>query len=111
MKVFETAALTSVLLSSATRAAAYTGALISLHKMLVEADSNTKSEALETQALKRYLETNFTVEIQTVEGDRQNVYAYPGAANDEIWGHGISDAKGSAAAQIMVASPPSRAAT
>ncbi|KAK6206891.1 hypothetical protein QIS74_13379 [Colletotrichum tabaci] len=123
MKYLGTAALTCALLSSAARAAPYTEALISLHKTLVEADSTTKSEALGTQALKTYLETNFTVELQTVEGDRQNVYAYPGNGRkarvlltshidtvppyipysrdgDEIWGRGTSDAKGSAAAQI-----------
>ncbi|GJC91395.1 C6 zinc finger domain-containing protein [Colletotrichum higginsianum] len=123
MKFLGTAALTCALLSSAARAAPYTEALISLHKTLVEADSTTKSEALGTQALKTYLEANFTVELQTVEGDRQNVYAYPGNGRkarvlltshidtvppyipysrdgDEIWGRGTSDAKGSAAAQI-----------
>ncbi|GKT82367.1 C6 zinc finger domain containing protein [Colletotrichum tofieldiae] len=123
MKLLGTAAFICALLSSSARAASYTEALISLHKTLVEADSTTKTEALGTQALKTYLETNFTVELQTVEGNRQNVYAYPGNGRkarvlltshidtvppyipysrigDEIWGRGTSDAKGSVAAQI-----------
>ncbi|KAJ0311152.1 hypothetical protein COL5a_002429 [Colletotrichum fioriniae] len=123
MKPLSSAALTCALASSAW-AASYTESLISLHKTLVEADSTTKSEALGTQALKGYLETNFTVELQTVEGTRQNVFAYPGTARearvlvtshfdtvppyipysrsgDEIRGRGTSDAKGSVAAQII----------
>ncbi|KAK0381686.1 hypothetical protein CLIM01_00927 [Colletotrichum limetticola] len=123
MKPLSPAALTCALASSAW-AASYTESLLSLHKTLVEADSTTKSEALGTQALKGYLETNFTVELQTVEGTRQNVFAYPGTARearvlvtshfdtvppyipysrsgDEIRGRGTSDAKGSVAAQII----------
>ncbi|GKT43539.1 peptidase M20 domain-containing protein [Colletotrichum spaethianum] len=123
MQFLGTAALACALLGSSAWAASYTEALISLHKTLVEADSTTKNEALGTQALKAYLETNFTVELQTVEGNRQNVYAYPGNGRkarvlltshidtvppyipysrdgDEIWGRGTSDAKGSVAAQI-----------
>lgn len=123
MKFLRTAALACSLAASSTLGAAYTESLISLHKALVEADSTTKTEALGTEALKTYLSTNFTVETQTIEGDRQNVYAYVGSARktrvlltshidtvppyipysrvgDEIWGRGTCDAKGSIAAQI-----------
>ncbi|KAK1975765.1 hypothetical protein LZ30DRAFT_604897 [Colletotrichum cereale] len=123
MKMLRSATLAAALLGASGWAASYTEALLALHKTLVEADSTTKAEALGTQALKAYLETNFTVELQTVEGARQNVYAYPGdgraarvlltshidtvspyipysRAGDEIRGRGTSDAKGSIAAQI-----------
>ncbi|GJC88686.1 peptidase M20 domain-containing protein C757.05c [Colletotrichum liriopes] len=110
MKVLKTAALTCALLGSAAQAVAYTEAFISLHKTLVEADSATNSEALKTQALKTYLRTNFTVELQTVKRDIQNVFTYPSNSlplyipyscdGNKIWGRGTSDAKGNAAAQI-----------
>ncbi|OHF04135.1 hypothetical protein CORC01_00474 [Colletotrichum orchidophilum] len=124
MKSLPSAALTCVLAASLAWAASYTESLLTLHKTLIEADSTTKSEALGTQALKTYLETNFTVELQTVQGTRQNVFAYPGTArearvlltshidtvppyfpysrtDDEIRGRGASDAKGSVAAQVI----------
>ncbi|EFQ27382.1 uncharacterized protein GLRG_01877 [Colletotrichum graminicola M1.001] len=123
MKMLGNIPLAVALLGASAWAASYTEALLALHKTLVEADSTTKAEALGTQALKSYLEANFTVELQTVEGDRHNVYAYPGSgraarvlvtshidtvppyvpysrAGDEIRGRGTSDAKGSVAAQI-----------
>ncbi|KAK1579240.1 uncharacterized protein LY79DRAFT_523056 [Colletotrichum navitas] len=123
MKMLSKITLAAALLGVSAWAASYTEALLALHKTLVEADSTTEAEGLGTQALKSYLEANFTVELQTVEGTRQNVYAYPGSsrsarvlvtshidtvppyvpysrAGDEIRGRGTSDAKGSAAAQI-----------
>ncbi|KAK1965898.1 Zn-dependent exopeptidase [Colletotrichum sublineola] len=124
MKILRHIARAAGFLGVSTWAASYTEALLAFHKTLVEADSTTNAEGPGTQALKAYLETNFTVELQTVEGSaRQNVYAYPGngrearvlvtshidtvppyipysRVGDEIRGRGTSDAKGSAAAQI-----------
>ncbi|KAF9871086.1 hypothetical protein CkaCkLH20_11503 [Colletotrichum karsti] len=123
MKPHSIAAFTFSLAASSAWAAPYTEALIALHKSLVEVDSTSKAEAPGTEVLKNYLETNFTVELQTVEGDRQNVFAYPGTSRetrvlltshydtvppfipysrdgDEIRGRGTADAKGSIAAQI-----------
>ncbi|KAK2042642.1 Zn-dependent exopeptidase [Colletotrichum somersetense] len=123
MKISRATTLAIALMGASAWAASYTESLLALHKTLVEADSTTKAEAPSTQALKTYLETNFTVELKTVEGSRQNVYAYPGSgraarvlltshidtvppyipysrAGDEIRGRGASDAKGSVAAQI-----------
>ncbi|KAL0939921.1 C6 zinc finger domain-containing protein [Colletotrichum truncatum] len=124
MKSLGIAALACSLAASSVQAESYTEALISLHKTLVEVDSTTKSEAPGTEALKTYLETKFTVELQAVEGDRKNVYAYPGNSRnsrvlltshidtvppyipysrngEEIRGRGTADAKGSVAAQII----------
>ncbi|KAF6798254.1 C6 zinc finger domain-containing protein [Colletotrichum sojae] len=123
MMLIDSIAILSLLAAPAVLASAYTESLIDLHKLLVEAESTTKAEALGTEALKTYLEANFTVELQTVEGDRQNVYAYLGDKRearvlltshfdtvppyipysrdgDEIRGRGTVDAKGSIAAQI-----------
>ncbi|WYZ36690.1 hypothetical protein EsH8_II_000196 [Colletotrichum jinshuiense] len=113
MKVLETAALTCALLGSAARAAAYTEALISLHKTLVEGDSTTKSEALETQALKTYLETNFPSSsrprkacvLLTSHIDTVPPYIPYSRNGDEIWGRDTSDAKDTQARLISVATP------
>lgn len=102
-----------------------TSSLISLHKSLVERESTTGSEKSVTSFLIDYLRSKgFTVDIQTVEGTRENVYAYVGDSpkarvlltshidtvppytpyqrrGDEIWGRGSVDAKGCVAAQIM----------
>ncbi|KAM0193444.1 hypothetical protein ACHAPI_007765 [Fusarium lateritium] len=99
--------------------------LLELHKALVERPSITGSEKPVTDFLKTYLEdVGFTVEIQTVADQRDNVFAYYNNTRDtrvlvtshvdtvppywpyerrgdEIWGRGTVDAKGSVAAQII----------
>ncbi|KAK1994765.1 Zn-dependent exopeptidase [Colletotrichum falcatum] len=124
MKILGNPTLAVALLGASAWAAPYTEALLALHKTLIEADSTSSAEGPGTQALKAYLESNFTVELQAVGGARQNVYAYPGSGRaarvlltshvdtvppyipysregDEIRGRGACDAKGSVAAQIM----------
>ena len=105
-------------------AAAATSSLLSLHQSLVERASVTGSERNVSDFLESYLEAaGWTVELQPVERNRDNVLAYQGSrrANrvlvtshidtvppffpyerrgDEIWGRGTSDAKGSVATQI-----------
>ncbi|KAF3766672.1 hypothetical protein M406DRAFT_65853 [Cryphonectria parasitica EP155] len=92
---------------------------------LVERPSITGSEGNVSPFLKSYLEEKgFTVEIQPVVDDRENVFAYLGDSRntrilvtshidtvppfwpyerkgDEIWGRGTVDAKGSVASQII----------
>jgi acetylornithine deacetylase len=98
--------------------------VVSLHKSLVDRPSVTGSERNVSLFLQTYLiEAGFTVELQFVEKDRHNVFAYLGdkreskvlvtshidtvpphipyaRKGDEIWGRGSADAKGSVAAQI-----------
>ncbi|KAK9777600.1 hypothetical protein AB5N19_11537 [Seiridium cardinale] len=106
-------------------AASDTSPLIDLHKSLVEISSISGSERSVSDFLKGYLQdSGFTVEAQTVEDDRQNIFAYMGKSRkakvlatshidtvppfwpyerkgDEIWGRGSVDAKGSIAAQVI----------
>ncbi|KAI9744800.1 MAG: hypothetical protein M1818_001725 [Claussenomyces sp. TS43310] len=108
-------------------ASSTTSALLSLHRSLVEQQSTTGSEAAVTDFLVSYLRgQNLTVEKQLVTSSppRHNVLAYGGAqrrtrtlvtshldtvppywryerrGDEEIWGRGTVDAKGSVAAQI-----------
>lgn len=99
--------------------------LIALHKSLVERPSISGSEGNVSPVLVNYLQSKgFTVNIQTVSGSRENVYAYIGKSEktrvlvtshidtvppfwpyerrgEEIWGRGTVDAKGSVASQII----------
>ncbi|ETS85840.1 hypothetical protein PFICI_03865 [Pestalotiopsis fici W106-1] len=98
--------------------------LLELHKSLVEISSISGTEHSISEYLASYLQQKgFTVELQNVQGALQNVYAYLGSSrstrvlvtshidtvpsyfpyerrNDEIWGRGSVDDKGSVAAQI-----------
>jgi acetylornithine deacetylase len=98
--------------------------VVSLHKSLVERPSITGPESKVAHFLQTYLEyVGFTVELQPVEDHRYNVLAYLGRTREtrvlvtshidtvppflpykrkdnEIWGRGSADAKGSVAAQI-----------
>ena len=100
-------------------------ALLPLHKSLIEIPSITGDEKAVAEWLATYLVSrNFTVETQTVEGDRENVFAYIGTerttntlvtshidvvppfipyreTSSAIWGRGSCDAKASVAAQIV----------
>lgn len=102
-----------------------TSSLLSLHKSLVEVPSISGSERNVSSFLSEYLESkNFTVEVQPVTKDRENILAYTGSSRktktlvtshidtvppfwpyerhgDEIWGRGTVDAKGSVASQIL----------
>lgn len=99
--------------------------LLELHKSLIEFSSISGAEREVSDFLKAYLrDQGLTVETQTVEGDRRNVFAYAGKSRktrvlvtshidtvppywpyerkgDEIWGRGSVDAKGSVAAQVI----------
>lgn len=107
-----------------------TSSLLKLHKGLVEHESITGNEHNVAKYLISYLkDQNFTVEAQAVEPwrgsttPRENIYAYIGKQRktkvllsshidtvppfwpyeireDEIWGRGSVDAKGSVASQI-----------
>lgn len=102
-------------------------ALLDLHRELVERPSITDSEHNVTAYLTRYLrQCNFSVELQPVADDREDVFAYYGCKRktrvlvtshidtvppffpyerrgEEIWGRGTADAKGSVAAQVIAA--------
>ncbi|KAK1579353.1 uncharacterized protein LY79DRAFT_592885 [Colletotrichum navitas] len=94
MKTSKLASLIFAVAASSARAASYTEALLALHKSLVGVYSTSNAGAPGTEVLKTYLENNFTAELQTIEGNHQNVYAYSYPCC------GISDAKGSIAAQV-----------
>lgn len=102
-----------------------TSSLLELHKSLVEIPSISGSERNVSTFLIKYLESkNFTVKSQPVSETRENVLAYIGPSpntrvlvtshidtvppfwpyerkEDEIWGRGSVDAKGSVASQII----------
>ncbi|KAH3678524.1 hypothetical protein WICMUC_001541 [Wickerhamomyces mucosus] len=101
--------------------------LIKLHKSLVEIESVSGNEYEVSHYLSRYLTSKgFNVELETVEKNRENVYAYLGESKDAkilltshidtvpglypyylngetIYGRGSNDAKASVASQVIAA--------